>query len=180
MQNQVKIIGGEWRSRIIYFPKLPELRPTPSRLRETLFNWLGQNLEGKRCLDLFAGSGALGFEALSRGAKQVVMVESNGNAHTALMENARRLGANNLNIYGQDAWQFLMQQADNFDVIFLDPPFHMKDVSSLVLAIAPRLADEGFVYLESALRIEQFAGLTQVRQKKAGKVNSYLMRKAHA
>ena len=93
-QSKVRIIAGEWRGRLINFPQAEGLRPTPDRVRETLFNWLGQTLDGKTCLDLFAGSGALGFEALSRGARRVVMVEQNPQVLKALQENARKLGAN--------------------------------------------------------------------------------------
>jgi len=93
-QNKVRIGAGEWRGRLISFPAVEGLRPTPDRVRETLFNWLGQTLDGKVCLDLFAGSGALGFEALSRGARRVVMVEQNPQVLKALQENARKLGAN--------------------------------------------------------------------------------------
>ena len=92
-QSKVRIIAGEWRGRLINFPQAEGLRPTPDRVRETLFNWLGQTLDGKTCLDLFAGSGALGFEALSRGARRVVMVEQNPQVLKALQENARKLGA---------------------------------------------------------------------------------------
>ena len=92
-QSKVRIIAGEWRGRLISFPQAEGLRPTPDRVRETLFNWLGQTLDGKTCLDLFAGSGALGFEALSRGARRVVMVEQNPQVLKALRENARKLGA---------------------------------------------------------------------------------------
>jgi 16S rRNA (guanine(966)-N(2))-methyltransferase RsmD len=92
--SKVRIIAGEWRGRLIDFPQAEGLRPTPDRVRETLFNWLGQTLDGKTCLDLFAGSGALGFEALSRGARRVVMAEQNPQVLKALQENARKLGVN--------------------------------------------------------------------------------------
>lgn len=180
MQNQVRIIGGEWRSRIIYFPKMAELRPTPGRMRETLFNWLGQTLEGKTCLDLFAGSGALGFEALSRGAKQVVMVESNRAIYTALNDNAQRLATNNLAIHLEDARQFLMRSAAKYDVIFLDPPFNTTDIPTLIAQAKLCLGEDGKIYLESALRFEQFVGFDLVRHKKAGRVNSYLLGLSHA
>src|SRR4051812_26300122 len=90
-RNAVRIIGGSWRRSLIRFPELQDLRPTPDRVRETLFNWLGQDLSGLKCLDLFAGSGALGFEAASRGAVEVILVEANPKAHAALMDNARKL-----------------------------------------------------------------------------------------
>src|SRR4051812_21368219 len=91
--GEVRIIAGAWRSRRIAFPSIPGLRPTPDRVRETLFNWLGQDLSGFRCLDLYSGSGALGFEALSRGAERVVMVERDAPAFRALEANARLLSA---------------------------------------------------------------------------------------
>src|SRR6187399_1902490 len=97
-RNRVRIIGGKWRSRILAFPAAAQLRPTPDRVRETLFNWLGQRLDGLSCLDLFAGSGALGFEALSRGARRVVMVERDRHVHAALRESATLLAAEGTDI----------------------------------------------------------------------------------
>ena len=97
-QGKIRIIGGHWRSRIITFPHRTDLRPTPDRVRETLFNWLGQNLDGIRCLDLFAGSGALGFEAASRGAAQVVMLESDSFVFQALLENREKLKADQIEL----------------------------------------------------------------------------------
>ncbi|HVQ62861.1 MAG TPA: 16S rRNA (guanine(966)-N(2))-methyltransferase RsmD, partial [Burkholderiales bacterium] len=102
-RNTVRIIGGQWRSRILEFPDAADLRPTPDRVRETLFNWLGQDLGGKNCLDLFAGSGALGFEALSRGAVSAVMVEKDPEVLRALRENAQKLGAKGLTVVRGDA-----------------------------------------------------------------------------
>ncbi len=104
--NTVRIIGGVWRSRLIEFPDAADLRPTPDRVRETLFNWLGQDLSGMACLDLFAGSGALGFEALSRGAASVIMVEKNSAALRALRDNAQKLGATGLTVVRGDALEF--------------------------------------------------------------------------
>src|ERR1700745_3072719 len=101
--NRVRIIGGRWRSRILRFPPASHLRPTPDRVRETLFNWLGQRLDGLACLDLFAGSGALGFEALSRGAARAVMVESDREAARALRENAKTLEAGGAEVVQRDA-----------------------------------------------------------------------------
>src|SRR5687768_15672051 len=102
-RNRVRIIAGEWRSRVIRFPELAQLRPTPDRVRETLFNWLGQRLDGLDCVDLFAGSGALGFEALSRGARRVVMVERDRATAEALRASARALGAAGADIVEADA-----------------------------------------------------------------------------
>ena len=124
-RNTVRIIGGLWRSRILEFPDVEDLRPTPDRVRETLFNWLGRDLSGMACLDLFAGSGALGFEALSRGAASVVMVEKNAAALRALSENARKLGASNLTVVRGDALEFARATRARFDVVFVDPPYRL-------------------------------------------------------
>src|SRR6187397_596042 len=122
-KNQVRIIGGTWRSRVIAFAPRADLRPTSDRVRETLFNWLGQDLTGVVCLDLFAGSGALGFEAASRGAARVVMVERDRAACASLKENRDLLGADRIEIVERDALEFLRQDGAQYDVIFLDPPF---------------------------------------------------------
>ncbi|MDD5461888.1 MAG: 16S rRNA (guanine(966)-N(2))-methyltransferase RsmD [Methylococcales bacterium] len=123
MQNKLKIIGGNWRSRCVTFIDAPGLRPTPARVRETLFNWLRNDIIGSRCLDLYAGSGALGFEAASRGAKSVVQVENNSLAYRALKENAVTLAADQIKIVQSDAFRYLAGVAEPFDVVFLDPPF---------------------------------------------------------
>lgn len=122
--NEVRIIAGRWRSRKISFPTTEGLRPTPDRLRETLFNWLMPVLPQARCLDLFAGSGALGFEALSRGAKEVVFVEKSRAVYEALQNSAKQLEATHAKIIQQDAFDYLLTVKDSFDLIFLDPPFH--------------------------------------------------------
>src|SRR4051812_41703413 len=120
-RNRVRIIAGQWRSRLVRFPEAPGLRPTPDRVRETLFNWLGQHLDGLSCLDLFAGSGALGFEALSRGARRVVMVERDRATAAALRASAQSLEAANVEIIESDAMRFLAQPREAFDVVFVDP-----------------------------------------------------------
>jgi 16S rRNA (guanine966-N2)-methyltransferase len=148
-RNRVRIIGGHWRSRQIEFPDAPDLRPTADRVRETLFNWLGQSLHGKRCLDLFAGSGALGFEALSRGADHVVMVESKRTVHAALGLNAKRLDARNLTLVYADAQQYVRSCNETFDVVFLDPPFHTVFLEAILDLLPDILADDAVVYLES-------------------------------
>ena len=122
--NQLRIIGGQWRSRRIPIADVVGLRPTPDRVRETLFNWLQQSILGARCLDLFAGSGALGFEALSREAAQVVLVEQDSRAFTQLQLNATTLGATQAQLIHADAFSYLQRETEAFDVIFLDPPFH--------------------------------------------------------
>src|ERR1700675_4330781 len=109
-RNRVRIIAGKWRSRLVKFPPAAQLRPTPDRVRETLFNWLGQRLDGLACLDLFAGSGALGFEALSRGASRVVMVEHDRGVAAALRESALELKADELEIVEGDALAYLKRE----------------------------------------------------------------------
>src|SRR5215471_7790004 len=119
----VRIIGGRWRGRKLRFPDASELRPTPDRVRETLFNWLGQDLSGRATLDPFAGSGALSLEALSRGAALAVAVERERKLVEALRDTAATLGARALEIHCAEAFAFLAREPRSFDVIFLDPPF---------------------------------------------------------
>ena len=124
MSGKLKIIGGQWRSRIIRFKDAPGLRPTPARLREKLFNWLQADIQGSVCLDLFAGSGALGFEAVSRGAEHVVQVESNPKVCQQLKANALELNMVQLNAIRQDVETFLAEyDGEMVDLVFMDPPF---------------------------------------------------------
>ena len=148
-RNKVRIIGGAWRSRIIAFPPNEDLRPTPDRVRETLFNWLGQDLTGKACLDLFAGSGALGFEAASRGAKRVVMVEREAGALRALQTNIAMLGARTVELKRSDALEFLRADHGIYDVVFLDPPFRADCLLQVLPALIPRLAPGAMVHIEA-------------------------------
>jgi 16S rRNA (guanine(966)-N(2))-methyltransferase RsmD len=150
--NQVRIIGGAWRSRILRFPDLPGLRPTPDRARETLFNWLGQRLDGQRCLDLFAGSGALGFEAASRGAAEVVMVERDPRALAALEHNAQALGATQVRLLRADALGYLESDCGRFDLILLDPPFDADLLAPALARAATRLKAGGRIYAEFGTR----------------------------
>src|SRR5690606_30100363 len=123
-RNRLRIVGGTWRSRVLTFPDALGLRPTPDRVRETLFNWLGQDLTGRRCLDLFAGSGALGFEALSRNAAHVDMVERARSVHAFLRRSAETLQAGaRLHLVLADALEFLRAAQGQYDVVFLDPPY---------------------------------------------------------
>lgn len=149
--NAVRIIGGAWRSRLVRFPDAADLRPTPDRVRETLFNWLGQDLSGKRCLDLFAGSGALGFEALSRAAAEVVMVETSRAAHSALRESATRLGAGDrLKLVHGDALHFIATSGQGeYDVVFVDPPYGSGLAGEALARLPGLLARGGVVYIES-------------------------------
>src|SRR3990170_313357 len=139
-ENRVRIIGGAWRSRLVSFPPRRDLRPTPDRVRETLFNWLGQDLTGKACLDLFAGSGALGFEAASRGAKRVVMVERDPATFKALQASGAQLGAAAVELTRADALEFLRGDRGRYDVIFLDPPFTAGYWPQLLSMLPPRMA----------------------------------------
>ena len=148
-RNRVRITGGEWRSRLLAFPSAADLRPTPDRVRVTLFNWLGQDLTGKTCLDLFAGSGALGFEAASRGARRVVMVESANVVFRALQDNAAALGAGAVELRRADALEFLRSDDATYDVVFLDPPFRTDYLTRVLPALVPRLADGALIHVEA-------------------------------
>jgi 16S rRNA (guanine966-N2)-methyltransferase len=141
-----------WRSRVLDIVDAPGLRPTPERVRETLFNWLTPRIIGARCLDLYAGSGALGFEALSRGARSVDFVERNARVARTLSDNAALLGAESAAIHAVDAVDFLASAAVPYDVIFLDPPFSDGNLDELCRLIAERglVSPGGKVYLERA------------------------------
>lgn len=152
--NRVRIIGGLWRSRLLAFPDRAGLRPTGDRVRETLFNWLGQTLQGKACLDLFAGSGALGFEAASRGADRVLMIESSAEAVESLVENKLLLGAAQCEIRRGDALAYLRRPADRFDIVFVDPPFASGTLAEVLDHIGPSVTRNGMVYVEWGEPIE--------------------------
>ena len=179
MDNRVRIIGGDWRSRVIRFPGRFDIRPTPDRVRETLFNWLGQSLYGKACLDLFAGSGALGFEAASRGAEKVVMVEQNRDIADAIRENAQMLECDHLDLVCADALKFISADSRVYDLIFLDPPFGMNYLSQLWPMLAPRLARGGRLYVESGEALEVPPGWIVLKSGKAGKVHYRLLSHDH-
>ena len=148
-RGKVRIIGGQWRSRLLAFPEHPDLRPTADRIRETLFNWLGQDLSGMRCLDLFAGSGALGFEAASRGAASVVMVDSDTGIYRMLRENKEKLQATQVELVMMNAMNFLKSDARKFDVIFLDPPYRRGLLPELLPLLPCHLETGGLVYAEA-------------------------------
>lgn len=165
--NSVRIIGGEFRSRILHFPDASGLRPTPDRVRETLFNWLGQRMHGLNCLDAFAGSGALGFEAASRGAERVVMLERDAKVRDALRENAARLQVGKVEILQMDALTYLSRPGELFDIIFLDPPFELNLLMPALQSAATRLSPGGKIYAESAAPLK-VAGYSVVREGRAG------------
>jgi 16S rRNA (guanine966-N2)-methyltransferase len=169
-RNRVRIIAGQWRSRLVKFPPAAQLRPTPDRVRETLFNWLGQRLDGLSCVDLFAGSGALGFEALSRGAGRVVMVESDREVAAALRESARALGADGAHVVQRDALKYLDQADERFDVAFLDPPY-ASDLALAALQRLPAHLNPGArVYVESAAPLAPGPGWRALHEDRAGAV----------
>jgi len=173
--NQLRLIGGRHRGRRLSFPDQPGKRPTSDRVRETLFNWVAPLIEGARCLDLFAGSGALGFEALSRGAGAVVMVERAATVARQLRANAERLGASNLQIHEADALVWLERDGEPFDLIFLDPPFAEGLLAPAIerLDRHGRLAPEARVYLEAPVQVgfpPLPASWKLIRDKTAGQV----------
>jgi 16S rRNA (guanine966-N2)-methyltransferase len=176
-RGEVRIIAGQWRSRRLHFPERPGLRPTPDRVRETLFNWLGQDLTGKECLDLYAGSGALGFEAASRGARRVVMVERDTAAVQALRANRQVLGGTAVEVLRADALEFLKSHPDPFDVVFLDPPFSDTQWPQLLEAVAGVLAADGIVYCERARMLGPLAEWQVLRSGRAGQVSHQLLKR---
>ena len=181
--HAIRIIGGDWKRTPLPVLDLDGLRPTPDRVRETLFNWLGQRLDGLRCLDLFAGSGALGFEAASRGAARVLMVERNARAAGQLRANQARLAPNTIEIAEADALRLAASLAPgSFDVVFLDPPFGSDLLGRALELAAPLVSVEGCLYVEAgdALDIAQtpvLAGWTIARQGKAGAVHYHLLQR---
>lgn len=173
--NRLRIIGGQWRSRLLPFPDVEGLRPTTDRVRETVFNWLQPYLPGAQVLDVFAGSGALGFEALSREAGFVNLLERSQKAAKQLQENAKTLNAKNCNVHMGDAIQILATLTTQFDVIFLDPPFGKGLLPQCIELIEQHnlIKTQGWVYIESEqeltdLNIPKHWRLH--REKKAGQV----------
>lgn len=174
--NRVRIIGGDWRSRVLDFPDLPDLRPTPDRVRETLFNWLQYQLPGARCLDLFAGSGVLGFEALSRGAASVVAFETQASAVRALRENAARLGASAYDLTQGSGIDWLEHgKPQSFDIVFLDPPFaaQLHETACRLLEARAWLGRGARIYIEAPVPLAGLhlpAAWQVLREKRAGEV----------
>lgn len=144
-------------------------------MRETLFNWLGQDMTGRRCLDLFAGSGALGMEAASRGAAEVVMVEKNRVAYHVLQENIRKLNFGNIVLRSEDGLNFVKRGSEPFDVIFLDPPFQSDYLEKLLPLLAKQLSPQGMLYIESGTLFEAGEPWQVIKRDKAGAVHYQLM-----
>ena len=153
MPSKVRIIAGRWRGRNIEFPNLQSLRPTPDRVRETLFNWLSPSIVGAKCLDLFAGSGALSFEALSRGAAYAILVDNNARVCKQLKKQAQVLNANNTRIVHREAAEFIADNQDSFDIVFVDPPFNSKLAATFadMLLEYPMLSNNAIIYVEMPL-----------------------------
>jgi 16S rRNA (guanine(966)-N(2))-methyltransferase RsmD len=175
---RVRITGGEWRSRLIKVVDAPGLRPTPDRVRETLFNWLGQDLGGLACLDLFAGSGILGFEAASRGAARVVMVERDGKVAATLRRNAEALGGDRLELVRADALEFAAlaaRQGRRFDLAFLDPPYRQQWLDKLWPLLLPIMAPGARLYVEAEMRVAPPPPWRVSRQGQAGQVFFHLL-----
>ncbi len=176
----VRIIGGHWRSRRLEFPQSAGLRPTPDRVRETVFNWLAPVLPGAACLDLFAGSGAFGFEAVSRGAARAVLVERDAGAVAALHASRAKLAADATEIVAGDALAYLNGPVFAFDVVFLDPPYAAGLLAPCLALLAARgwLRPGGWVYLEAPAGETPAlpSGWEIVRSKTAGQVGYHLAR----
>jgi 16S rRNA (guanine966-N2)-methyltransferase len=173
-KGEIRIIAGEYRGRRIKVASRPGLRPTPDRVRETLFNWLGQRLDGLACIDVFAGSGALGFEAASRGAARVVMVESDRAAFSALESARERLGARAVELVRGDAFDYLARSRECFDVVFLDPPFRQNALPAAFERLQPRLAAKARVYVESDAACEPGGRWSELKRSRAGQVSYQL------
>jgi 16S rRNA (guanine966-N2)-methyltransferase len=173
--SKIRIIGGTHRSRQIEVAESTGLRPTPDRVRETLFNWLGQDLEGLSCLDLFAGSGALGLEAASRGAERVVMVESAPKVLAHLRQAQTTLGAQNVRIVAGDAIKFAASATERFDVLFLDPPYRQGWLERLEPHLHRLLAPDARIYVESENAVARLGDWVSVKSGRAGQVHYQLL-----
>ena len=181
-RNQLRIIGGQWRGRKLSFPEIPGLRPTPDRVRETIFNWLAPVISGARCLDLFAGSGALGLEALSRGASHVVLVDNHSAAIKQLHTNLELLQSTTAEAVKAEASQYLTGPVSAFDIVFLDPPYQADLLPECIeqLEQGGWLKSHAWIYLEASSK----SGLpplpptwTVYRSKTAGEVGYHLVQR---
>lgn len=176
---RVRIVGGEWKRRLVHVAPVVGLRPTPDAVRETLFNWLGQDLTGLACLDLFAGSGVLGFEAASRGAAHVTLVERDPRAFAALQENAAALGGaqktGRLELVRADALKFVSRPSRRFDLLFLDPPYRQGWIERVEPWLSGVLAPNARIYAEAGHALERIGAWTCVRQGRSGQVFYHLL-----
>lgn len=180
--GEVRIIGGQWKRSKLPVSDLAGLRPTPDRVRETLFNWLGQDLSGWRCLDAFAGSGALGFEAASRGAAQVLLLERDRRLAESLEKTRLRLKGEAMTVTNADALAWMAGcPPESFELVFVDPPFDSKLLEPAISAAIRLVVPDGFIYIEAGrpvmLEAEAAASVVIHRQGKAGAVHFYLGKK---
>lgn len=183
--HRVRIIGGAWKRTPLQVPDVPGLRPTPDRVRETLFNWLGNDLSGLRCLDLFAGTGALGIEAASRGAASVVLVDPDRRAQAAIRATLQRLDADRVTLWPVDALAAIDRAARDglrFDLVLLDPPFGEGWIERVLPRLVPVLADACAIYVERETALDEAQvqaalgeGFRITRQGKAGQVFYHLL-----
>ncbi len=181
LQGKVRIISGRWRRRIIRFDACTDVRPTTDAARETLFNWLGADLGGKRCLDLYAGSGALGFEALSRGARRAVFVDRDIRCVRGLAKTAAELCADEAAIVHSTAARYLAASEEEFDIVFIDPPFYRNHVPGILKQLAAsrcfRRDATVYVELEHCGQDTQFdSNWTVARSRSAGALQHFLLR----
>jgi 16S rRNA (guanine(966)-N(2))-methyltransferase RsmD len=173
--QRVRIIGGRHRGRVIRFPAVGDMRPTPDRVRETLFNWLGQDLAGRMTLDLFCGTGVLSLESLSRGASAAVAVDRNPALIRAVEATAAALQTEGLETHVADAQAFLARESRKFDVVFLDPPFDADPWQWLLPRALAVLAPSGLVYAEAGRALAAPPGARLWRRAKAGQVHYHLL-----
>ena len=182
-EGSIRIIGGDWRGRRLHFPITDGLRPTGDRVRETLFNWLAPHIAGARCLDAFAGSGALGLEALSRGAAQCQFLDPQREVTSALQNNLTLLKAQAGSVTQASALEWLSRSNDTFDIVFIDPPFDSELYEPTLQLLLERslLADGGWLYLESARdrQLPMPEGLRLHRDKVAGQTRYQLWQHSH-
>lgn len=176
--SSLRIIGGNWRGRKISFYDRADVRPSPSRVRETLFNWLQREVKGARCLELYAGSGILSLEALSRGANQVTLVEKSKQTHQHLLSTFRTLPCDNFEVISSTAAKFLETAYSIYDIVFIDPPFNSGETEKIL----PQLLDFGLVHMGSMIYVENNRPLDLPkflsihRQGRAGRVYYYLLK----
>lgn len=181
-RGRLRIIGGQWKRRQLSLVERPGLRPTPDAVRETLFNWLQGSLTDRSCLDLFAGSGALGFEAASRGAARVVMIERSRHVAAGLIASKQRLRADQVDIIVDDALRYLRRTNEQFDIVFVDPPFE-KDLVRPACDLLHRrnvLKAGALVYLEAERQLSPLpvpASWELVHRNVAGAIGYHLLRK---